>query len=38
MFEAQPRGARKLKEPIEVMDYVGMGSMVADWSTGRRAR
>ena len=37
MFEAQPRGARKLKEPIEVMDYVGMGSMVADWSTGRRA-
>jgi hypothetical protein len=37
MFEAQAGGATQPMPPIEVTDYVGMGSVVADWSTGQRA-
>jgi len=37
MFETQTRGSAKRVPAIEVTDYVGMGSVVAGWSTGQRA-
>jgi hypothetical protein len=36
MYETQSSSPPRPIPPVEVTDYVGMGSVVADWSTGQR--